>query len=352
MLIHGYEQWGLEGLLRRIRGMYAFAIVDLAPGGRSFTWPAIRWARSRCSSAGPTGSWRSPLRHGPWSRRWTPRRRSTRLRSMPCCGTATSPARGPFSPAWRSFRPVMPGAWAATARRGEYRHWQPDFFHPEEGVAEDVWLDRVEEALTTAVRRRFVADVPVGVMLSGGVDSSLVTAIAAKTMGAVKTFLRGQRRSCRRRERLRPGRRPPLPHRPPCAAGAEQRAGEPAATGGGHGRAAGRRLGRQPAGHFATGAAVGHRGAYRRRRRRGLRRLHRVLGAAPGRAPARWLPAISCRRCGRPLRWPASAGGELTAGGDVLGMVVYPLEDTLAAFRRADWPHCETRSTRRSSTPP
>ncbi len=28
-LIHGYEQWGLEGLLRRIRGMYAFAIVDL-----------------------------------------------------------------------------------------------------------------------------------------------------------------------------------------------------------------------------------------------------------------------------------------------------------------------------------
>ena len=34
----------------------------------------------------------------------------------------------------RSSRPVMPGAWAATARRSEYRHWRPDFFHPEEGV--------------------------------------------------------------------------------------------------------------------------------------------------------------------------------------------------------------------------
>src|SRR5947209_6811163 len=29
VLIHGYEQWGLEGLLRRVRGMYAFALLDL-----------------------------------------------------------------------------------------------------------------------------------------------------------------------------------------------------------------------------------------------------------------------------------------------------------------------------------
>src|SRR5713101_343234 len=38
VLIHGYEMWGLEGLLKRIRGMFAFALVDtqghLAPGPR------------------------------------------------------------------------------------------------------------------------------------------------------------------------------------------------------------------------------------------------------------------------------------------------------------------------------
>jgi asparagine synthase (glutamine-hydrolysing) len=40
--------------------------------------------------------------------------------------------------------------------------------------------DRVEQALRTAVERRMVADVPVGVLLSGGVDSSLIVALLAE----------------------------------------------------------------------------------------------------------------------------------------------------------------------------
>ena len=62
------------------------------------------------------------------------------------------------------------------------------FSRQESGLSEDEWCDRVEGTLATAVRRRFIADVPVGVMLSGGVDSSLVTALAAKTVGRVHTF--------------------------------------------------------------------------------------------------------------------------------------------------------------------
>jgi asparagine synthase (glutamine-hydrolysing) len=49
-------------------------------------------------------------------------------------------------------------------------------------------LERIEGALLAAVKRRLVADVPVGVLLSGGVDSSLVTALAARAAGSVKTF--------------------------------------------------------------------------------------------------------------------------------------------------------------------
>jgi asparagine synthase (glutamine-hydrolysing) len=40
--------------------------------------------------------------------------------------------------------------------------------------------DRIEQALRTAVDRRMVADVPVGVLLSGGVDSSLIVALLAE----------------------------------------------------------------------------------------------------------------------------------------------------------------------------
>ena len=43
-----------------------------------------------------------------------------------------------------------------------------------------MWRDRVLSALRTAVDRRMVADVPVGVLLSGGVDSSLIVALLAE----------------------------------------------------------------------------------------------------------------------------------------------------------------------------
>ncbi|MFJ8577039.1 N-acetylglutaminylglutamine amidotransferase [Micromonospora sp. NPDC093277] len=60
-------------------------------------------------------------------------------------------------------------------------YWQPSFGRTAEraGWTERDWQDALLESLTTAVRRRTVADVPVGVLLSGGLDSSLVVALLA-----------------------------------------------------------------------------------------------------------------------------------------------------------------------------
>ncbi|WP_067487853.1 N-acetylglutaminylglutamine amidotransferase [Actinomadura hibisca] len=58
-------------------------------------------------------------------------------------------------------------------------YWRPDFTRGQRMEKEE-WTTAVLEGLRTAVDRRMVADVPVGVLLSGGLDSSFIVALLAE----------------------------------------------------------------------------------------------------------------------------------------------------------------------------
>ncbi|MDP9094378.1 MAG: N-acetylglutaminylglutamine amidotransferase [Actinomycetota bacterium] len=71
------------------------------------------------------------------------------------------------------------------------RYWDPPFSRAESrsSWSERDWQDAFVEALRGAVKRRMVADVPVGVLLSGGIDSSLVVALLAdEGQAGLQTF--------------------------------------------------------------------------------------------------------------------------------------------------------------------
>jgi asparagine synthase (glutamine-hydrolysing) len=59
------------------------------------------------------------------------------------------------------------------------RYWQPSFTRRDKPMPASAWQDALLEKLQKAVQRRMVADVPIGVLLSGGLDSSLIVALLA-----------------------------------------------------------------------------------------------------------------------------------------------------------------------------
>ncbi len=67
-------------------------------------------------------------------------------------------------------------------RKSDTVYWSPPYERDASlvGLHREEWRDMVLEALRTAVKRRMVSDVPVGVLLSGGVDSSMIVGLLAE----------------------------------------------------------------------------------------------------------------------------------------------------------------------------
>jgi asparagine synthase (glutamine-hydrolysing) len=82
----------------------------------------------------------------------------------------------------RKLPPATVRTYEEDGRFHDHLYWDPPF-GPQPGDAErdaGAWQELLHDALKTAVARRMVADVPVGVLLSGGVDSSLIVGLLAE----------------------------------------------------------------------------------------------------------------------------------------------------------------------------
>ena len=79
-----------------------------------------------------------------------------------------------------SYEPFLPGHYYYSGEGKMHRWWTRDWFSYEAVEHGKGGAPELKEALEAAVKRQLMSDVPYGVLLSGGLDSSVVSAIAKK----------------------------------------------------------------------------------------------------------------------------------------------------------------------------
>jgi len=187
VIVHAFEEWGIE-CLQRFRGMFAIGIWD---GRTGELW----LARDRIGV--------KPLYYSVHNGRLTFASEIKALLADPdqirevdeialyhYLSFMTTPAPQTL---FRGIRKLAAGTWLRVRRDGsieERRYWDVwDHTEPLVGKSDGDIASRLLSELRTSVRLRKLADVPVGVFLSGGIDSSTNAALFSEGESQpVKTF--------------------------------------------------------------------------------------------------------------------------------------------------------------------
>ena len=180
VLLHGYREWG-EELVRRLNGMWAFALLDrprrrLFLSRDRFGQKPLYWARRGGTFA--FASELSALMAHPELRTGLC---ETGLKKYFAHGYVPAPhtiRRGIRKlPAGCNLSVELPDGEPRVSRYWEFS-LEPEAAPPAQVVRR--WEEELRERLERAVVRRLMADVPLGVFLSGGIDSSAVALVAAR----------------------------------------------------------------------------------------------------------------------------------------------------------------------------
>ena len=177
VILNGYREWGLE-VFERLEGMFAVAIWDASEG-------RLVLARDR---AGIKPLYYAYLSGGGLIFASEPKAILGSGLVSPCLETTalaeyfTHRAVSAPRTLWRGVSKLPPAhtlCWSERAPSVVKRYWSPAPASPSRmRIGEAV--EAIESELSQAVESHLAADVPVGIYLSGGIDSSLVAALAAR----------------------------------------------------------------------------------------------------------------------------------------------------------------------------
>ena len=180
VVLKGYREWG-ERVVEHLFGMFAFAITEVDSG-------RVLLARDRLGI--------KPLY---WTEVSDALRFASSLPALVAAGGVDTSIDPVALHHYLSFHSVVPPPHTILrgvhklppgtlmriepdGSRTQHTYWEPVFERSAERAdwSENEWEEAVLASLRTAVERRLVADVPVGCLLSGGLDSSLIVGLLAE----------------------------------------------------------------------------------------------------------------------------------------------------------------------------
>ncbi len=190
MVVHAYEAWGSDGFAR-FNGIFAFGLWD----GRRRRLLLARdplGVKPLYFGAGRRGAWfSSEVKAAIEAGLCEPALNRAALDLYLTYRFVPSP-----DTLFRGVGRVPPGHWVAA--RDDERGWtEPARFAPlpageDHAVRQGEWIERLSTATREAVTAQLMADVPVGALLSGGLDSSILVSVMSRQREApVATYAIG-----------------------------------------------------------------------------------------------------------------------------------------------------------------
>ena len=188
VLVHGWEEWG-EHLVERLNGQFALAVHDRARRSLFLARDRVGIKPLHYALDGDRLVFASELKallRNPALRKGVDAIALDEYLAYDFVPSPRSIVRGV-----NKLRPGHTLTWSLATHEASVRcYWQPQLNLDGDAGRVDVdeECERLRHVLRESVRKELVSDVPLGVLLSGGIDSSAVAAMMAQLGGEVKSF--------------------------------------------------------------------------------------------------------------------------------------------------------------------